>query len=177
MVVVGDAGRPTSGKAVEGGSKPPPPPWVPQPLHLTQQQQQRLHPQEAVSRKPGSHSQPPPFSRGDWLRLHFLENLPRPPRLSQQPSPHFRFSKHLEALLNSLCNFPSVGWLSTARSPGRLLCAPVLPRGSESGGNRAGFADSRQSPGRPLPDRQVSSRSLFPPKRPTGIPPDRPAAT
>lgn len=157
MAVVGDAGRPTSGKAVEGGSKPPPPPWFPQPLHLTQQQQ-RLRPQEAVSCKPGSHSQPPPSSRGDWLSPHFLENLPRPPRLSQQPSPHFRFSKHLEVLLSSLCNFPSLGWLSTARSPGRLLCA----RYYHAGLNPAGIGRDSQARGEPrvTPARQAGLESL-----------------
>lgn len=32
-----------------------------------------------------------------------------PPRQSQQPSPHFRFSKHLGTLLGCLCNFPFLG--------------------------------------------------------------------
>lgn len=111
-----------------------------------------------LSCKPGSHSQPPPSSRGDWLSPHFLENLPRPPRLSQQPSPHFRFSKHLEVLLSSLCNFPSLGWLSTARSPGRLLCA----RYYHAGLNPAGIGRDSQARSEPrvTPARQAGLQSL-----------------
>lgn len=42
---------------------------------------------------------------------------------------------------------------------------------------RVGFAGWRQSPGTPQPYRQTSGRNLFPPKRSTGIPPDRPASS
>lgn len=53
----------------------------------------------------------------------------------------------------------------------------MLPHRSESSGGSGGTSAGRgRAPG-DLPDRQVSSRSLFPPKLSTGLPPDWPAAT
>lgn len=66
----------------------------------------------------GLHPQPALSSRGSWLLPHFLENLPRPPALSQQPSPHFRFSKHPGTPLRSPCNFPRCGLSLQLRAPG-----------------------------------------------------------
>lgn len=103
-------------KAEEAKSAPPVTPWGLPPTWPTRPPSPAaaLVPPGSLSLVSTAHaSSRHPFSGRRWRQPHFLENLPRPPRLSQQPSSQFRFSKHLGTLLSSLCNFPLFGWLTT----------------------------------------------------------------